>query len=335
MKRFLLFTLLLIAACARAPAPQTQQFYVFGTQVDVTLYADTPRQAEQAFAALNQRFQRFHRKWHAWEPGGIIGKVNAAIAAGQPIDVPASVKAFILKSQQLCRASSGLFDPGIGALIDLWGFHGEDWHGPPPPQDKIDAWLKQHPSLCDIVFHGNTLISRDRAVQLDFGGDAKGLALDIALDTLRQLGIHHAIVNIGGDMKALGNKPDGSPWHIGVEDPFHPRQVIARIDLHDGEAVVTSGTYERYFDWQGTRYSHILDPTTGWPAHGLVSVTVIHPDATTADAAATALLVAGPKRWRAVAQRMGIKLAAVIDQNGQLHMTPAMRARWQPLHANP
>ncbi len=332
MRPLILLLLMALAACTRTPAPYTQQFYVFGTQVDVTLYADTPQQAEQAFAALNDRFQRFHRAWHAWAPGGIVAKINAAIAAGRPITVPESVKAFIIKSQQLCRASSGLFDPGIGGLIALWGFHGEAWHGPPPSPDKIQTWLKKRPSICDLRFQGNTLMSRNRAVQLDFGGNAKGLALDIALETLLKRGIRHAIVNIGGDMKALGVKPDGTPWHIGVEDPFNPRHVIARIDLNSGEAVVTSGTYERYFDWQGTRYSHILDPTTGWPAHGLVSVTIIHPDATTADAAATALLVAGPHRWRTVAERMGITLAAVIDQQGHLQMTPAMEKRWQALN---
>ncbi|SIO09078.1 thiamine biosynthesis lipoprotein [Sulfurivirga caldicuralii] len=331
MRPIILFLLVFLTACSQAPAPHSRTFYVFGTQVNVTLYADDPRQAEQAFAALNQRFQHFHHDWHAWEPGGIVARINASIASGQPIEVPTSVKAFILKSQQLCRASGGLFDPGIGALIDLWGFHGEDWHGPPPPQHEIDRWRKQRPSICDLAFQGGRLISRNPTVRLDFGGNAKGLALDMALETLQQFGIRHAIVNIGGDMKALGSKSDGTPWHIGVEDPFQPRQILARIDLRDGEAVVTSGTYERYFDWQGTRYSHILDPTTGWPAHGLVSVTVIHPDATTADAAATALLVAGPKRWRAAAKRMGVTTAAVIDQHGMIQMTPAMQARWHPM----
>lgn len=327
----IMLLLFLLNGCTAPPQPYSEALYVFGTEVNITLFARTPSQAEDAFAALTRRFEHFHHEWHAWEPGGIVMTINRAIAAGQPVEVPSSVKAFILKSQRLCRASGGLFDPGIGALIGLWGFHGEDWHGPPPPAKKIAAWLETRPSLCDITFQGNRLISRNRAVQLDFGGDAKGLALDIALETLRKRGIRHAIVNIGGDMKALGQKPDGSPWHIGVEDPFHPHAVVARLDLHDGEAVVTSGTYERYFDWHGVRYSHILDPTTGWPAHGLVSVTVIHPDATTADAAATALLVAGPKRWRAVAKRMGITTAAVIDQQGHIQMTPAMQARWHPM----
>jgi len=327
----LLVLLGLLNSCSQHPQPYRDRLYVFGTLVEITLYADSPQQAQQALAAIHSGFREFHRQWHAWRPGGIVMRINQAIAAGQCIDVPASVKGFILKSQTLTRASGGLFDPGIGWLVDLWGFHGEVFTGPPPAEAHIQQWRQQRPSLLHIYFKGNNLCSHHRQVHLDFGANAKGLALDLAIDLLQQADIQHAIVNIGGDMKTLGAKPNGQPWRIGVQDPFNPDQLIAQVTLNGGEALVTSGTYQRYFNWQGIRYSHILDPTTGWPAHGLVSVTVLHPDATTADAAATALLVAGPERWRAVATQMGIDYAAVIDQTGQLSLTPAMQQRWHKL----
>ncbi len=330
-KAITLLLLGLLVSCTNNLQPYHARLYVFGTLVDITLYADNPSRAQQAFEIVNAGFQQFHHEWHAWVPGGIIMRINEAIAAGTCIQVPDSVKAFILKSQRLTRLSNGLFDPGIGALIDLWGFHGEHFEGPPPPDERIQRWLRQRPSILDLYFQGNRLCSRNRLVRLDFGGNAKGLALDMAIDLIRKTGIHHAIVNIGGDMKALGNKPGERLWHIGVQDPSNPNRLIAQVTLKAGEALVTSGTYQRYFDWQGVRYSHILDPTTGWPAHGLVSVTVLHPDATTADAAATALLVAGPHRWRELAHEMGITHAAVVDQQGRVHLTPAMKSRWKPL----
>ena len=321
----------LLAGCTNSLQPHHTRLYVFGTLVDITLYTDSTAQAQQAFKAISAGFQQFHHEWHAWEPGGIVMRINDAIAAGRCAQVPDSVRAFILKSQRLARLSGGLFDPGIGTLIDLWGFHGEYFQGPPPPDERIRRWLRQRPSILDLYFQNNQLCSRNRRIRLDFGGNAKGLALDMAIDLIRRAGIRHAIVNIGGDMKTLGNKPNGQPWRIGVQNPFSPERLIAQVTLKGGEALVTSGTYQRYFDWQGERYSHILDPTTGWPAHGLVSVTVLHPDATTADTAATALLVAGPKRWRATAQKMGIQYAAVIDQEGHIRLTSAMKARWTPL----
>ncbi|MCF6254475.1 MAG: FAD:protein FMN transferase, partial [Thiomicrorhabdus sp.] len=144
------------------------------------------QQTEQAIQAVERQFHQFHQQWHAWEQGGIVSKINQAIAQQQPIEVDNSVKHFIVTSQKLTQQSQGLFDPGIGQLIDLWGFHSETWQGPPPSQQQIQAWLNQQPSLLDISFTGNTLSSRNPNVQLDFGGNAKGLAIEMALASLQK-----------------------------------------------------------------------------------------------------------------------------------------------------
>lgn len=332
---FLLATLLL-NGCENSSEPlkATQsQILVFGTYVDLTVYSDDTQQAKNAIQQVEQRFQQFHQEWHAWEKGGIVSKINQAIADQKPIELPESIKAFILKSQTLSAQSDYLFDPAIGQLVALWGFHSEEWAGPPPSDDVINHWLKTRPSIADLAFDGHTLTSRNPNVQLDFGGNAKGLALDIAIDQLDQAGIKNAIVNIGGDMRVMGSK-NKQPWRIGVQNPARPNQALAMIELSDNESVFTSGTYQRFFDWQGERFSHVLDPNTGRPADGFASVTIIHTDATTADTAATALLIAGPERWKTVAKNMDIDHVLIVDHSGQVLQTKPMAKRVKLLDSN-
>lgn len=322
-----LMTPALIGGCSQRPEAHRSQILVFGTQVDLLIYHPDKKTVQTAIGQINHDFQRFHQEWHAWEKGGILSKINQAISEQTPIEVADSVKDFILKSQDLSQQSDYLFDPGIGKLIELWGFHGENWQGPPPPKTQIESWLTIRPSIKDIEFKQNHLYSRNPSVQLDFGGNAKGLALDLALKSLHEAGIESALVSIGGDMKSLGLKPDRKPWQVAIQNPQTPDKAIASLELYADESVVTSGTYQRYFEWQGKRYSHLLNPNTGYPAEGFASVTVIHPDATTADSVATALLIAGPEKWRKLARKMQVDQVFCIDHQGRIQQTKAIASR--------
>ena len=331
MRHFYLFTLflatLLLTSCqSESVTPTKGSIIIFGTFVEIVVYDQHKENAEKAIAKVEETFQVMHKEWHAWEKGGIVSKINQAIADQKPIKVPQSVKNFIITSQKLSQESHGLFDPGIGSLVALWGFHSEKWQGPPPTKENIQAWLNHKPSIANISFKNNQLISSNKYVQLDFGGNAKGLAIDIALNTLKKAGIKNALVSIGGDMKVIGTK-NHQAWSIGIQNPKNPDSAIAKISLNSGESIVSSGTYQRYFEWQGQRYSHILNPNTGYPANSFSSVTVIHSDATTADSAATALLIAGPENWLKTAHDMGVTQAFCIDQSGKIFQTKAMSKR--------
>lgn len=336
-KHFTIAVLTFWGLTACSPPPQTVQevFYVFGTEVRVEIVDAPQAKAEHAIQGIEATFQQFNQDWHAWEKGGILGNINDAIAAREPITLADSVKHFILKSQTLAAESDYLFDPGIGQLIELWGFHSEDWHGPPPSEETLQAWLKSRPSIRDIYFKDNALYSRNPNVRLDFGGNAKGLALDLAIESLLHAGIQNAIVNIGGDMRIIGSKnPENhQAWRIGIQDPDHPNTALASLQINGDESIVTSGTYQRYFTWKGKRYSHIINPNTGYPADHFISVTVVHPDATTADAAATALMIAGPSGWEKIARQMGINEAFMVDENRQTYATPTMKKRLHLLDA--
>lgn len=179
--------------------------------------------------------------------------------------------------------------------------------------------------MSKLVLEDDQLSSDNPDVLIDVGGYAKGYAVDQAIDQLRHMGINNAIVNAGGDLRAIGSKGKKS-WRIGIR---HPRQpgVIASLETHGDESVFTSGDYERYFEYQGQRYHHIIDPRIGRPAQNTSSVTIIHRDAISADAAATAVFIAGPEQWRETARAMGIDEVMLIDQQGVIYMTEAMTRR--------
>jgi len=317
-----LWLLTLLTSCSQTTKDTHQQtFYVFGTSVNIQVQDVDKKTAELAIQTIEKDFHFLNKEWHAWDKGGIVSQINQAIAENKAIEVSEQVKQFILKSQQLSQQSNYLFDPAIGKLIAMWSFHSEDWQPPPPGDFLIKKWLQNRPSIKHITFNKNSLSSKNNQVQLDFGANAKGLALNRAIKHLKSVGIRHAIVNIGGDMSCIGQNiysKENHSWQIGIQSPNNPNDLIATASINDDLSIVTSGTYQRYFEWKGKRYSHLLDPNTGRPADSFASVTVIHQDPTIADAAATAILIAGKDKYKTIALQMGITEMLLIDQQGNM-----------------
>jgi FAD:protein FMN transferase len=297
-----------LSACQPQTAPIRQQFFVFGTIVDISLAQVTPEQANAALAHIAQDFQRLHRLWHAWEEGALYD-LNQALATGRPYQViEPDMLGLLRQSQQLYTQTQGLFNPTLGRLSALWGFHNDELpQDAPPSAASIAALHVLNPSMDDIHIDEHGVVTCDNpAVQLDFGAIAKGYAVDLAVAYLRQQGIEHAIVNAGGNLRAIGSAGK-RPWRIGIRHPNTPG-VLASLMIEGDESVFTSGNYERYRDYQGIRYSHILDPRSGWPVQNTVAVTVIAPNGSLADVASTALSVAGLEQWHSLAQRLGTHL---------------------------
>ena len=313
-----------VAACTPQTGPGFHdQVAVFGTVVDITIDGVEPRVAEQASAELEQLLLGWHRSWHAWEPGP-LSRINSALANGETIPVEPDLLPLITEANRLAGLSDGLFNPLLGRLLALWGFQGNPLpEGTLPRAADIEAWLAQAPRVSDITMQGGTIRSRNPLAAYDLGGFAKGYAIDRCIERLREHGIEHAIVNSGGDLRAIGSRNDRR-WRIGIR---HPREdsIIASIATDGDDSVFTSGDYERLFQVENVRYHHILDPRTGYPATGTSAVTVVHDSATLADAAATALFVAGPEDWPEIARRMGIERIMLVDRDGVIHITPAMR----------
>jgi len=323
----LLLTLigLTTSGCGQQEEVRTTRFLAFGTLIDLSISGVSEEHAAAATAAIEKDFSQMHKSWHAWDPGP-LGRVNRLITTGTTFVTPPSVLEMIRRSNQLAIESDHLFNPAIGHLIDAWGFHSDDPAGhKPPPLEVIARLLQQNPRMTDLVLDGTNLRSSNPNVKLDFGAFGKGFGIDLAINHLRQMGIENAILNAGGDLRAIGS-PKNRPWSIAIRHPSG-EGALASMEVSGDESVFTSGDYERNFTWKGESYHHIIDPRTGYPARGTSSVTVIHQDAATADAAATALFVAGPDNWYNIARKMGLKYVLLVDKKGTIHMNPAMQKR--------
>ena len=315
---------MICSACSQ-PDEQRAEFYVFGTLVEVVIRDADQESNAMAFSELQQRFQSMHRDWHAWEAGALT-EINTAFAAGQKIEVSDDIRHLIVRSQEIEVLSKGKFNAALGRLIELWGFHTSIFPvtSPPPDSAAIQQLLHAAPSAGDIVFEGHFALSRNRSVQLDFGAIAKGYAVDIATEILAQHGLTSALVNAGGDLRATGGTTI-KPWKVGIRQPGGG--VIGLIEIIGEEAVFTSGVDQRYLEQSGLRYPHILDPLTGQAVQGVASVTGISEYGLFADAAATALIVAGVESWQELATDMGLKEVLLIDDQGEIFMTADMRDR--------
>lgn len=319
---------LLLGDVARADAALGQREHVlFGSPVRlIARGGDATLDAVMAELALT------HREWNAWKPGGELGRLNAALRAGQAAPASAALRQMIALSTRLERDSFGFFNAGIGAAVGGWGFHDDVMRpGAAPGEAALRRWRAAAPSLAQLETRGVLVASRNPALQLDFGAVAKGVAIDRALDRLQAAGVDDAVVDLGGNLAAMGHAvEDGRPrpWQIGIRDPHGPG-LVAMLTPQGREAVVTSGSYERFRVLDGRRFTHILDPHTAAPAGAWVSVTVLHPSAAVADAAATALLVAGPARWRRVAERLGVTQVLAIDASRRGELSAVLAPRLQ------
>ena len=324
---FLICCLLILTACDSEPRARQAKFYAFGTEIDISLYNVDKETANDTISVLEKTFLNVNNTWHAWQPSTLT-RINAAISSGTSIAIEEDVAQLIEFASSLASQSQHLFNPAAGKLFELWGFQQDNWFEshPPPSQQDIDAWLKSIPSMTDIKIENGELSSANSDVKLGFGGFAKGYAVDQAIAALQQHGINDAIVNIGGDLRAIGSHGK-RPWVIGIR---HPRQegMIASIALRDDESVFTSGDYERFFIYEGKRYPHIIDPRTGYPADQAMSVTVLHTNASLADAAATALFVAGDD-WPSIAASIGVDHVMLVNTDGQIEISPQMVDRIQ------
>lgn len=336
--RLLLPLLALLAACNSGSQTYEQQGYVFGTLVEVTIYGEDEARAKAGIASVMQEFQRLHDKLHAWRPSE-LSELNVAIAQGKSKAVSPELAAMLQDAARVSAQSDGLFDPAIGGLIQAWGFQADDFKAVLPDEKKIAALVKANPQMGDLVFvpppaglpHGSGDVvvgSRNRAVKIDLGGYAKGYALDRAADILRRQGIRNALINIGGNVLAMGQHGSRA-WRIGIQHPRKPGP-LATLELHDGEAIGTSGDYQRFFELDGKRYCHLIDPRTGYPVQGVQAVTILTHGANAgllSDESSKPLFISGVQGWLVAAQRMHLDEALLVDGQGVVHLTAAMQKR--------
>ena len=331
---FLAALIFVVVACNKAPLHH-QESFVFGTRVEVLIAGLDEAQARPAAAAVLREFDRLHRTYHAWKPSE-LSTLNAAIAAGQAAAVTPEMAALITDAQRITAVGEGLFDPGIGGLIQLWGFQADEFKAALPDPAALAAWRAARPSMADLQIDGAQVSSKNSAVALDFGGYLKGVALDRAAAILRAQGVNNALINIGGNVMALGTK-NGERWRVGIQHPRQPGP-LATVSLDDGEAIGTSGDYQRYFELAGKRYCHLLDPRSAVPATHTQALTVLisaRPAAgTLSDAASKPLFIAGTD-WPRLARALAVDQVLRVDAEGRVQVSAALHRRLEYVDGQP
>lgn len=324
----LILAVLLLAACQRHGDAVQEKLQVFGSETDIEVRGSPRDEAMLAIADASQLLTQREREWHAWETSDLT-RINAALRDGQTVQAPPSIIAMLGRAKALVRSSDGLFDPAVGGLVELWGFHTSEFpvRTPPPTLAQIEQWRTQPAHLSQLRIDGDRLRTANRGLQLDFNAIAEGMATEEVAQRFRQRGIRHALIGMGGDVYAVGDG-DGEPWQVGMKDPYGG--ALGWVELGDGEAFYNSGNYNKFREGtDGARWGHILDPRTGMPARGAAAAAVLHRDPVLADAASTALMVGGPASFERIARQMKLGCALMVTEENELLITTALRKRMQ------
>ena len=295
--------LLLAGGCAtKADEPATRTIFAMDTVMTLTAYGD---QAEEALDAAEQDIIALDQMLSTEDPNSEIYALNSS-----GFSVLSETTAYLVEQALAVSDMTGnAFDPLIYPLMKAWGFPDQEYRVPDP--DEIDALLPLlDPEQVSFDSDDGRVEFETPGMMIDLGGIAKGYTSAFFMETFQKYGMDSALVNLGGNVEALGSKPDGSAWKVAIQDPEDPSSYISVLEIRD-QAVITSGGYERYFEENGQIYHHILDPSTGYPSDsGVLSVSIISSNGTLADAMSTALFVLGVEQgseiWREHADQFDV-----------------------------
>ncbi len=287
-----------------------------GSPCEIQLELAPVGRAESGLAAAIAEVERLEARYSRYRESSFLSQINRVAAQGGEIEVDQET-AGLLDYAATCHAQSdGLFDITSGILRRAWRFQEKRLPSPGEVGALLDrvGWHR-------LVWRSPRLGFPTAGLELDFGGIVKEYAADRVAALLQAEGLRHALVNLGGDIRAAGPRADGTPWQVGIRDPRHPGEILMRVALREG-ALSTSGDYERCIEIDGVRYGHVLDPRTGWPVRFMASASVLAPLCVVAGSASTIAMLRGedgpawleglglPCLWVDVEGRLGGSLVA-------------------------
>ena len=267
---------------------------------------DDREQVSAAITAAESVVERLEARYSRYRDDSLLSQINSA-AGGAPVAIDQETAALLRYIDTLWRQSDGLFDPTSGVLRRAWDFRS----GRLPEQSAIDSLLPLV-NWSAVDWGDEEIRLPDAGMEIDFGGCVKEYACDAVASRLRDLGLECVLIDLAGDMVALGPQADGRPWQIGIRHPREPR-ALATVPLWQG-ALASSGDYERCMVIDGRRYGHILDPRTGWPVNGLCAVSVLAEQCLVAGSGATVSMLHSEEAGLAWLSELGLPWLAVDSQ---------------------
>ena len=320
---FLLFALSLMVSCQSGPRKRVESGKYMGTVVEITAYHEDKQVLKDAVSAAFQEIERVEEMMSSYRKDSDISRINSA-AGKRAVKVDPEVTALVWEALILSSKSEGAFDITFAAMKGVWDFDPASPHVPSDEEIKERLELVGYDQV-EVQPHNSTVFLEKEGMRIGLGGIAKGYAVDKAIQVLQKKGIKMAIVNAGGDLRVMGGKP-GGPWLVGIKHPRKSGELVATVEINDG-AMATSGDYEKFIYHEGKRLPHIMDPRTGKPALGMMSVTVFTDRAWLADGLATSIFVEGPGSVNELLDHYGKSEAVIIDSDGQRNVTGGLGAR--------
>ena len=312
-----LLAVFVLAGCSDLSKKQLVGFdgSTMGTSYSLRWVAKDDRQLAEIQQAAEERLALINQQMSTYISESEVSRFNALSSGEMPVS--AELAGLVQRSQAISEQTGGAFDITVGPLVSLWGFGPEGRVVSTPSADKI-ASLRTRVGYHKLRVNQNPpSISKPTNLQIDLSAIAKGYAVDQLASLLVGKGINNYLVEIGGEIKLSGNKPNGESWRIAIEAPLTAERVAQQVLPISNIAMATSGDYRNYFEENGVRYSHTINPLTGAPIkHALVSVTVLHPSCADADALATALMVMGNKEGVEFAKRHDLAAYFLIKAQG-------------------
>lgn len=318
MKKLLLLaglcisSLLVLAGCEQAP----KQFHLtgstMGTYYSVKYLAEGELPDEKAIQAeIDARLELVNDQMSTYRKTSELSQFNQQ-TSGEPFVVSADTAKVVSEAIRLNHLSGGALDVTVGPLVNLWGF-GPEGRPDRVPTDEQIAERRAMTGIEHLSVDGNALIKTNPSLYVDLSSIAKGFGVDVVADYLASLGIHNFLVEIGGELQLKGVNGEGQPWRIAIEKPTAEQQTVQEIIAPGDMGIATSGDYRNYFEENGVRYSHTINPETAKPiSHRLVSVTVLDKSCMTADGLSTAFMVMGPEKALTLANRENIPAFFIV-----------------------
>jgi thiamine biosynthesis lipoprotein len=314
----------------RQEATPPREFMAMGTLASIRTGADEMVSPETVEREVRAEFADLEGRLSIYRPDSEISRLNAA--GTNPVAISPATRVILKQAIHYGEVSGGAFDVTIGPLVRLWGFSG----GKVPrglPDEKALEEARKRVGFQLIILDASRVAMREPGMFVDLGGIAKGYAVDCAWTRVQAEGGQNVLINLGGNMRVMGRPASDRLWRVGVRNPFDGDSVMGHLELVPGQAVATSGNYERFMMIEGHRYAHILDPRTSRPVEGMAGVTVLAPTATEADAWSTILFIVGIEAGQALlADHPGIEALWVPDREPhEIRVTPGLAKVFQPV----